>query len=643
VTPTGATIGWTTNELSDTQVEYGTTIAYGSSTTLDATDVTSHSQLLSGLSAVTLYHYRVKSRDAAGNLTTSADATFTTTQTPDTTPPVITAVQATALTSTGATIGWTTDEASDTQVEYGLTVAYGTSTTLNATDVTTHSQPLSGLTAATVYHYRVKSRDAAGNLATSPDATLTTAPTPDTTPPVITAVQASAGATGASISWTTNETADTQVEYGLTTTYGATTTLDTTQVSTHAQTASGLTASTLYHYRVKSRDAAGNLTTSPDATFTTTPALACPCIFADAATPTVASVTDQTPIEVGVRFRSDVAGSISGVRFYKGAANTGTHVGSLWSNTGTLLATATFAGESATGWQQVTFATPVAVAANITYVASYYVPNGGYAADASQFATAGVDNAPLHALANGVDGTNGVFKYAAASTFPTDTFNATNYWVDVFFSATPDTTPPVITAVQATAITPTGATIGWTTDEVADSQVEYGPTTAYGSTTTLNATDVTTHSQPLSGLTAATLYHYRVKSRDTAGNLTTSPDTTLTTTPPPDTTPPVITAVAPLSGATGVALSADTTATFSEPMASATITAATVTLVAEGNPTPVGAAVTYNATNHEVTLDPTADLTAGTTYTVTIKGGAGGVTDSAGNPVATDHIWTFTT
>src|SRR3974377_1904384 len=72
-------------------------------------------------------------------------------------------------------------------------------------------------------------------------------------------------------------------------------------------------------------------------------ASACPCsIWSLAATPAQPAVTDGQPLEIGVKFRSDVAGYITGLRFYKGAANTGTHIGNLWSNTGTLLATATF-------------------------------------------------------------------------------------------------------------------------------------------------------------------------------------------------------------------------------------------------------------------------------------------------------------
>jgi hypothetical protein len=86
----------------------------------------------------------------------------------------------------------------------------------------------------------------------------------------------------------------------------------------------------------------------------------------------------------------------------------------------------------------------------------------------------------------------------------------------------PDTTPPLISSVSASNISRTGATIRWTTNEASDTQVEYGRTTTYGSTTPLNSTMLTSHSQTLSGLSRNTTYYYRVKSRDAAGNLSVS-------------------------------------------------------------------------------------------------------------------------
>jgi hypothetical protein len=495
-----------------------------------------------------VYNYSTGSTFPSNSFAASnywVDAIFVTSIAPDTTPPVISAVQSTNVSNIGATISWTTNEPSDTQVDYGTTTAYGSSTALNTSFVVSHSQTLSGLTASTLYHYRVKSRDAAGNLATSGDFTLTTS-APDTTPPTITNVQPSSiGSSGATITWTTDEVADSQIDFGTTAAYGSSTTLDTNAVTNHSQTLSGLSSNTLYHYRVKSRDPSANLATSGDFTFTTAALANCPCsIWSPSATPATASQADSGSVELGVKFRSDAAGYISGIRFYKGSGNTGTHVGSLWSSTGALMGQATFSGESASGWQQVSFGTPVAINANTTYVASYHAPSGGYSLNQNYFTSSGVDNTPLHALASGVDGTNAVYNYSTTSSFPTNSFASSNYWVDVVFvtSIAPDTTPPVISSVQATGIGSSGATLTWTTNEVSDSQVDYGTTTAYGSSTAVNSANVTSHSQTLSGLSVSTVYHYRVKSRDPSNNLATSGDFTFTTTTP-DTTPPVISAV----------------------------------------------------------------------------------------------------
>src|SRR6185295_3323971 len=166
ITTTGATVSWTTSEAADSLVEFGTTTAYGSSTSLDSALVTSHAVTLVGLTENTTYHYRVKSKDAAGNLATGSDQTFNTL---DGTAPQITAVTVTNITTTGATITWSTNEAADSLVEFGTTTAYGSSTSLDSMMVTSHAVSLAGLTENTTYHYRVKSKDAAGNLATGSD------------------------------------------------------------------------------------------------------------------------------------------------------------------------------------------------------------------------------------------------------------------------------------------------------------------------------------------------------------------------------------------------------------------------------------------------------------------------------------------
>ncbi len=108
-------------------------------------------------------------------------------------------------------------------------------------------------------------------------------------------------------------------------------------------------------------------------------------------------------------------------------------------------------------------------------------------------------------------------------------------------------------------------------------------------------------------------------------------------------TPPTVVTVTPANGATGQALTANTTATFSEAMNPATLTTTTVTLVPQGSTTPVPASVSYNAGTNTVTLDPGANLVANTMYTATIKGGSSGAKDAAGNALAADKVWTFST
>src|SRR5439155_21480576 len=113
--------------------------------------------------------------------------------------------------------------------------------------------------------------------------------------------------------------------------------------------------------------------------------------------------------------------------FYKGTGNTGTHVAHLWAIDGSLLASATFTGETAAGWQQVTFSQPVAVQAGTIYVASYYAPAGHYAYTSAYFASGGADSGVLHALSNVAANGNGVYGVGPAGTFPAGNFNSTNY------------------------------------------------------------------------------------------------------------------------------------------------------------------------------------------------------------------------
>ena len=110
-------------------------------------------------------------------------------------------------------------------------------------------------------------------------------------------------------------------------------------------------------------------------------------MFAYSDTPAILSDPDPNSVNLGVKFLATEGGAITGLKYYKGAGDTGTHVGSLWTSTGTLLASATFTNESASGWQYVTFDNPVSISAGTTYVASYH-SNGHYTATGDYFTSA---------------------------------------------------------------------------------------------------------------------------------------------------------------------------------------------------------------------------------------------------------------
>ncbi len=161
-------------------------------------------------------------------------------------------------------------------------------------------------------------------------------------------------------------------------------------------------------------------------------------IFAPTRTPANPSDPDAQAREVGLKFRSNTDGFITGVRFYKGwAMNGGRHIGRLWTSSGTLLGSVTFANETISGWQEATFPTPIPVTAGTVYVVSYFSPQGHYANDNNSFARNGVNSDPLFALSNSEAGAdpfgNGVYLISPQGGFPVFSNLASNYWVDVIF------------------------------------------------------------------------------------------------------------------------------------------------------------------------------------------------------------------
>jgi hypothetical protein len=198
--------------------------------------------------------------------------------------------------------------------------------------------------------------------------------------------------------------------------------------------AAPLSAGTTYTASMRVADLNGNMMAAPLVwNFTTTVTGTCPCsLFSAATVPTTTSADDNGAYELGVRVTPTTGGTITGVRFYKGTGNTGTHTGSLWTDSGQLLATGTFSGETATGWQTLTFTSPVAVTSGTTYVASYTTTTGHYAVDQGYFQAGAVTSPPLSSPATSETSPNGV--YQVGSGFPTNSYGGNNYWVDVVFN-----------------------------------------------------------------------------------------------------------------------------------------------------------------------------------------------------------------
>ena len=304
----------------------------------------------------------------------------------------------------------------------------------------------------------------------------------------------------------------------------------------------------------------------------------------------------------------------------------------------------------------------MAITANTVYVASYLAPNGRYAGDDSYFATAGVDNPPLHALRNGVSGGNGVYALRRRRPFPSTTYQlrATTGSTSCSRRLAADTTPPTVIATTpsngatgvttASAVTATfsealdAATIGGATFELLNTATN----TAVSANVGYNAATRVATLTPTSPLAPGAGYTANVRGgsteprvKDSAGNALVSSVSWSFTTAAVDLTAPTVTSTSPLNGVIGVSGTANVTASFSEALDPTSINGTTFELRDAGG-MQVGAAVTYDAASRVATLNPTPTLSAGAAYTATIKGATAGVKDVAGNPLASNFTWSFT-
>jgi Domain of unknown function (DUF4082)/Bacterial Ig-like domain/Bacterial Ig domain len=502
--------------------------------------------------------------DGAGNTTTSTTVTVTVSNADVTPPTVAMTAPANGATVSGATLAVSataSDNIGVVGVQFKLdganlgaevtTSPY--SVTWNMTTVANGSHTLTAV-----------ARDAAANTATATNVIVTVS-NADVTPPT---VAMTAPANGATVSGTTlavsatasDNVAVVGVQFKLdganlgaeatTSPYSVTWNTTTAVNGTHTLTA-------------VARDAAGNTATATIVTVTVSNASSiCPCSLWTPSTTPGAMFSEAGSLELGVKVTADADGFITGIRFYKYAQNTSVHIGNLWTSTGTLLGTVTFANETASGWQQQAFASPIAVTANTTYVASFHTDTAFYAATAGGFTTA-VDNAPLHALSDAAAVGNGVF-IAGASAFPNQTFGATNYWVDVTFINALDSTPPTVAMAapaNGSTVFGTAVTVSATaSDNVAVTSVQFkldganlgAPDTVAPYSIVWDASAVPNGPHTLTAVAS-----------DLAGNTATATSVAITVNNP-DVTPPTVAMTAPANGATVSGTTATVSATASD-------------------------------------------------------------------------------
>jgi hypothetical protein len=276
----------------------------------------------------------------------------------------------------------------------------------------------------------------------------------------------------------------------------------------------------------------------------------CACsVFPASSMPDNSDSGTYFPVVLGVKVVPSAAGWIQGVRFYKSSANTGTHTGALWTSGGTLLATGTFTGETATGWQTLMFSTPVPVRPGTTYVASYYAPKGHYAYSVGYFLNGPVGQAPIIAPSDASAGGNGVYSDSGATGFPDSSYNAANYWVDVVFDdGGVPTAPPTVTgntpADNATKVPGTSTVSATFSAPVDHGSVQFTLTDAAGTqipgTLGYSADATTVTFTPGTQLLSGTTYNASIQAADAWGNAMSAPSTwsfTIGTAAPPYTCP----------------------------------------------------------------------------------------------------------
>jgi alpha-tubulin suppressor-like RCC1 family protein len=535
INESGATITFKTSELASSFIEYGTTSGFSNGNIFGQNDaILNHSVNLRFLNPNTVYYYKVRSSDISGNETISSEGSFTTlASSSDKTPPVVTAVTATNIKYNTATISFTTDEKASSFVEFGKDTSYGR---IYGQDdgVTNHSIILPyDLKPATVYDYRIRTKDTSGNETTGANGTFTTADDPnDMTAPIISEVTiGEAGKNSVTVSWTTDEVANSYLGYSEDLSY------DLEQgnpvmTKTHSITLVGLKPKTQYFFRIKSADPSGNLKTDNNSaqgySFVTADGDNPPTIFANQIK-NVGTSSAEVYWETNVYANSYVEYGVD--QSYGNWAGINNLIDNHTVKLSGLLSGVTYdfrvRSKSATGSEAVS--------------QNYTLTTAGIAVTETPTLTPTPtpDNSPsettiLDSIKNGTTD----FVKKVLNIIP-DTKISESDFVDTLNSMSPKiVSSPSISSSNITVDPGVDKiTISWTTDKKSNSVVAYAADKEYDSTksdpytATVGNPDesVTDHSVEISSLNPNTTYHYQVKSKSEFGNGTNSTDFTFTT------------------------------------------------------------------------------------------------------------------
>ena len=482
-----ATITWTTDQASSSQVLYGTTTAYGSSSAANSSLTTGHSVTLTGLAAGTTYDFAVASANSAGTSATSGNYSFTTVQSTAAsapppagssgTGPTISYVVSWGVTTSGITISWSTNSPATTSLSYGTTTSLGTTTPLQNYLTVSHGLTLSGLTSGTTYYFVCNATDASGNSSTSTVYTFTTAgttqgtpapsaPTSTGPPPQISYLLSwGVTSTGASISWSTNVASTTAIAYGTTTALGSVTPVQTGLTVSHGVVLTGLASGTTYYFVAQSTDSNGNTGYSSTYTFTTGGT----------------SSTQSAPTT------SSSSGSGPALLYLNSWGLNSSGISISWSTDNVATTAVSYGLSPALG--------------QTSPVQSALTNNHGVTLTGLKSST--------------------TYYFVAQST---DANGNTGYSATYSFTTSTGVSGPSISAITVNPGSGNTAFVSWTTSAPTNSYVQFGPTTAYNQWS--STTSLTTNPTPALGHVPSGVVHYQLVSTDIYGNQTFWPDQT---------------------------------------------------------------------------------------------------------------------